>query len=235
VQHPADTAGAEGELEEPLRHHQLRIGELPAGRRTQVEPVADVHRDAVGAEQVRDAGDRRLQRVRQRELGDRLAHDLEERLRVLKLERRLPGALARTKRLRRADGKGAELLQLGWRRRDARWEDELEHTEWWLPQAERRHRSARAVRQGLEPDRLPFVRHEAGLRGGRGHRLRRATRHEELERTALTRGPEQRGLGSRRQSGDADDLFGAARLVEPGSERVARERQAGVGSDRAHP
>ncbi len=72
----------------------------------------------------------------------------------------------------------------------------------------------------------------AGQRGSRGQRLRRARRRDELERAALTDGPEKRGLGSGCQRGDADHLFGAARLVEPGGERVSRERKA-VGGDRA--
>ena len=89
VHHPVDPAGAERELEQPLGDHQLRVGELAAGRRAQPEPLADVDGHAVRAEQLRDARDRRLQRVRQRELGDRLAHDFEQGLSVLQLHRHL--------------------------------------------------------------------------------------------------------------------------------------------------
>ena len=232
MHHPLHATGTEGELEQSLGHHRLRVGEMPAGRRTQPEPVADVHRHAVRAEQLRDAGCRRLQRVRQRELCDRLAQYLEQSLSVLQFERRGSGALAGTKRLRRADGKDTQAVQLALRRRDARCKNQLDDAELGIPQAQRRHRSARPVGEGLDPDRLPFVRHDAGLRGSRAQRLRRARLREELERAGFIDGPEQRGLGACRQRRHSDHFFGAPRLVEPGRERISRERQP-VGGDRA--
>ena len=170
--------------------------------------------------------------MRQRELGDRLADDGEQRLSMLELERRLPRALAGAKRLRRADGECAEPLQLALRGRDARREDELQDAERRLTETERRNR-ALPVRQRLEADRFPLLRHETCLRRSRGLCLLGSRRREELERAVLVRRPDQRRLGARSPCGNPDHVLRAPGLVEPGREGVARERQRGFGRDRA--
>ena len=82
------------------------------GLRPQPVRVAEVDRDTVRAQQLGDARDGGLQRVRERELGDRLADDREQRVGPFELERRRPRALAGTQRLRRANGEGAQPVEL---------------------------------------------------------------------------------------------------------------------------
>ena len=83
---------------------------MPRLAATTVSPVlAEIDGDAVGAEQLGDALDRRVERVRERQPRDRLADDRQQRAAPLELEAGLAGALRRAERVRRADGEAREL------------------------------------------------------------------------------------------------------------------------------
>ena len=89
-EHSSGTEGAERELEQPIGESHVRAGQPDA--RGGVQPVvfAQVDGKPVCLEQLADPGDCRLERVRERELADRLADDGQEGTRSLELERNRP-------------------------------------------------------------------------------------------------------------------------------------------------
>ena len=76
------TERAEREGEQPLRDARMRADEAAARDRLQPPPIEQVDGDALDRQELRDPLDRRLERVRQRELCDRLADDRHERPRA---------------------------------------------------------------------------------------------------------------------------------------------------------
>ena len=107
VEHALGAQRPERELEEAFGDGKLGVG-VGAGLRSQPVRVAEVDRDTVRSEQLGDARDGSLQRVRQGELGDCLTENREQRVGPFELERRRPRALPGTQRLRRANGEGAQ-------------------------------------------------------------------------------------------------------------------------------
>ena len=85
MQHALGAQRPERELEEAFGDGELGIG-AGAGLRSQPVRVAEVDRDTVRAQQLGDARDGGLQRVRQRELGDGLAENREQRVGPFELE-----------------------------------------------------------------------------------------------------------------------------------------------------
>ncbi len=75
--------------------------------------------------------------------------------------------------------------------------------------------------------------HETGLRRSGRLRIVGAGRGEKLEGAVPVGGPEQSRLGARGPRGHTDDLFRTPGPIEPGRQRVARERQRCFGCDRA--
>ena len=190
--------------------------------------VAEIDRDAVRAEQLRDARDRGLQRVRQGKLGDRLAEHREQRLGPLELERRGARALAGPQGLRRPDGERAQPIEVALRRRARRREDELEDAEWRLAERERRDRPSP---HRLDPHGLVL---DWPRRRIRVERLEPARRRQRLELPALGDVPEPRRLCAGRTRSDPHDLVRPACLLERGTERVACELEP-VAYTRAFP
>ena len=93
--------------------------------------------------------------MRQGELGDRLTENREQRVGSFELERRRPRALPGTQRLRRANGEGAQPVDVAPRGRASGPERELKDAERRLAQRERGDRSAL---DRLDADRLVLDR-----------------------------------------------------------------------------
>src|SRR5947209_4775512 len=81
----AAAEGAEGELENALGHAHVRAGEAAACRGDEPALLPQVDRELADAEQLGDAIDGGLQRVRERQLGSGLAHDGEQSARPFEL------------------------------------------------------------------------------------------------------------------------------------------------------
>ena len=118
LEHRPLTRGPEREVEQPLGDACVRAGEAAARRLLElaVARAAEVDGHAVDAEQLGDALDGGLERVRDGELRRRLHDHLEQRPRALELERELPRPLAGAQRVRGADAERREpreLLRLG--------------------------------------------------------------------------------------------------------------------------
>ena len=107
----AAARGAERELEQALADSHVRARE--AALRCGLEPVVfdEVDGQPLCRQQLPHAFDGGLERVRERELGDRLADDREERLGALEVLGKRPAAFAGTERVRGADGEGGEPRQ----------------------------------------------------------------------------------------------------------------------------
>src|SRR5256714_1481846 len=126
--------GPERELEQALADSHVRARE--AALRCGLEPVVfdEVDGQPLCRQQLPHAFDGGLERVRERELGDRLADDREERLGALEVLGKRPATFAGTERVRGADGKSGESRQqraVGIR---CLGEDELEGTQRRLPE-----------------------------------------------------------------------------------------------------
>ena len=216
------------ELEQPLGDARVRAGEAVTGRRR--EPVAgdaEVDGHALDVEQLRDARDRRLERVRERELGRRLPDDREERTRALELHSQLALALARAQDVRGAHAERRQPAELVGARLCPVREEELQEADRRLPECERR-RHAAAARQEVALDRADG----ASLGERRGRQLGRVAeaggrvepeRDDELERAVLVPLPEERDRGADDAGGETDDLGGGVGLVQRGGERLAGE------------
>ena len=216
----------ERELEQPLGDRELCIG-AGALLRSQPARVAEIDRDAVRAEQLRDARDRGLQRVRQGKLGDGLAEHRQQRLGPLELERRGARTLTGPQGLRRPDGECAQPIEVALGRRARRPEDELEDAEWRLAERQRRNRSA--------PHRLD----SHGLLVERPRRPTASSASSPSVDASCSPPsvgdlPEHGRLRAGRTHSYPHDLVRPACLLEPGAERVACEREA-VGDTRADP
>ena len=93
---------AERQLQEPLGELLMRAAEIARRAGDETALVAQVHGDLPARGQLGDSLDRDLERVRQRELGDRLAHDRDERLRAPERRLDLGGVAAAAQRERRS-------------------------------------------------------------------------------------------------------------------------------------
>jgi hypothetical protein len=150
VDQPSRPARAESQLEQALADPHVRAGEPALGRG--LEPLAlldQVNGHAVGIEQLADAVDGRVERVGQRELGDRLADDRQEGARSLELLGQLAAPLARAQGVRRPHSEGGEIREHEWIGRLV--EDELERAEGRLAELQR---CDMPVSQLLERERL---------------------------------------------------------------------------------
>ena len=150
---PASPGRADAELEQPLGDSRVRSAEAGTGRRD--KPVfgdTQVDGDALDVEQLCDARDRRLERVRERELGRRLPDDHEQRPRELELLLELPDPRARAKDVGGANTERREPSELVRARLSARREQELQEADGRLAEPQRR-RHAAAARQPVERER----------------------------------------------------------------------------------
>ena len=93
----------------------LLVPRAETASRGGVQPavLAQVDADLLDLQQLRDALDRRLERVREREARDRLADHLEQRARAVELELDVGGALGGAERMRRAGRERGERRQVG--------------------------------------------------------------------------------------------------------------------------
>ena len=227
--------GPEGELEEALRHLQVRPGQAAGLRdREPILVVREIDREPFHVEQRGHAVDGRLECVAEREAGDRLAQDGEKRLRPLEVAGEPAGSLAQAQRVGGADPEARQLLQLELRRKPLRREPELERRE--------RRSSERDRRQRVLQDDRARVRERAGGR--------LALDLSGLCAVAAERGqslciPERRGQCTGGLGGEPRNLVVRARLLEPGGERVPGEveraewsgcpvRQRGRGAEGTH-
>ena len=189
--------------QEGVRDRLMRTVDPAARRDGELLAFGQVDRDTVGAEQARDALDRRLERVCQRELRDRLADDGEQRPGALELE---PGVAwpspkngARGRRGRRSSraarrrarpGRGLAETAPGARRaRAARaaasrsgWERVRRRRPCWAPQRPRslQRSASRRPRSGRRRRRPRAPRHGGARRAPR----RRPTRPRQGVRPA---------------------------------------------------
>ena len=173
----------------------MRPGEPPCSRGLEPRILALLHEvngEPVGPEQLADALDRSLERVRERELCDRLADDRQERPCALELDREGAAPLARAQRVRGANGEGCEPreheivgLALGL-------EEELERAERRL--AELQGGECAAVAEPLDLDR-PCLRLGAlyGLQRNRGRGRARGAGEGRKHRPVGLVAPEQAG------------------------------------------
>ena len=151
---------------------------------------------------MRDALDRRLQRVRERELRDRLAHDGEQRPAALELEPGVAGALGGAQGVGGPDREARELLDAVLVRRPAGRKPNLERAEHGLSELERHDGCGSASVDG-DPARLldDRVRGSGELRVGHD----RPVGAGDLERP-VTEPPDERRVaagGDRRKARDA--------------------------------
>ena len=133
---PPRPARAESQLEQALADPHVWAGEPPLGRG--LEPLAlldQVDRHALGVEQLAHAVDGRVEGVRQRELGDRLADDRQQSASPLELLGQLAPPLARAQGMGRPHREGGEIREHQRVGRLA--EDELERTELRLAELQR--------------------------------------------------------------------------------------------------
>ena len=107
----------------------MRPGKAEACRRDEASVLPEVDREPLDAEQLADAHNRGLERVRERQLRDRLPDDTEEGARAVELGRHRPCASAGAQRLRGANAKRPEPVELvlGWRM--LRREEQLERAD----------------------------------------------------------------------------------------------------------
>ncbi len=207
-------AGAEGplrELEQALRDLQVGAAE-PAGfgDGQALFLVAQVDGQAVHAEQRRHAVGRRLEGVAEREARDRLAEHGEEGLCALEVARQPSGPLAQAECVRSPDAEAGEALELGLARVGVGGEAQLQRGEGRPPE----HDRDEVALHGHHP-----VVHERPCRRLlRVHLRSRAEAAQGREPRPLPDEGRERACGLR---GEAADLVGRPRVLEPGGERVS--------------
>src|SRR5205807_3276131 len=109
---PSAAEGPERQLEQSLGETDVRPGQADSRGRIQAPLVAEIDREPVDVEELADPGDGRFERMRNGQLGDRLADDGEERPRALELSRECPRAGARTQCVCGSDTECRELAKL---------------------------------------------------------------------------------------------------------------------------
>ena len=163
---PARAERSESELQQPLGQTFVRPGEPDARCRKEPILLTQVHRKPIGGEQLPDARDCRLERVRERQLRDRLAYDREEGTCTPELELDCACVHARAQGVSCTHaecGQRCELRVAGFRSRAV---EELQHADRRLPERKGRRpgRSTRRSGDALHGRRMPSD--EGSLRGG---------------------------------------------------------------------
>ena len=212
------------------RRGEQRIGDclvrpLDASARRDDRPaiLTEIDGDAVGAEQLGNALDRRVERVREGQASDRLADDRQQCPAPLELEPGLTGALRRTERVRGADGEAGELRACPLVRRAARRKAQLQRADRRLAQLQR-HRLALAPVAAHR--HRPLLLLDGRARDGLEPRIRldRAMATLGLELSA-TQAPHERCFRSCSDHGEPGDAPGGALVVGDGGERVSGDVQ----------
>ena len=116
-----------------------------AGGHGHAAVLAEVDGDAVGAEHLTETLERGVERVRQRQPGDGLADDGEQRAASLELEARVTRTFGRAERVSCADGEAREPNEAAFVRAATGSEPELQHPERWLAELKRDELSVPAV------------------------------------------------------------------------------------------
>ncbi len=216
-----DHEGAAGAQrpERPLEQRRADVGMRPVhaagGRGTQPAVLPQVDGHALGAEQLGHAGDRRLECVRDRELGDRLADDTEERARPLELRARPLAAPAGVERAARSTREGLERAQRPGGSRLV--EQELQQHSGRIVDAQRDG----GRRLAREDDAAVARGRTLRRRERRGGIPRQPERRERLRRGAVVAElPQHRGPCARAARGEPDDGRFHARALSPGCERL---------------
>ena len=152
-EHPASAERPEREVEQPFGHLDVGAGKAARfGGRQATLLVAKVDGEPVDVEQARDAVDRDLERVAQRQPCDRLAEDAEKRLRALEVARETAGTLAEPQRVRRAYAEACEPIELVPGRHGLRRKAKLEQREGRAAERDRRDACRRRRLPALRPD-----------------------------------------------------------------------------------
>src|SRR5213595_2480201 len=153
-----------------LRQQLMRSRKREPGRRTETAALSKVDGDVIRPQELPDTRNRRLERVRQRELRDRLSDHGEQRAGSLELELDRSSVPAAAQRLRGADTEGGEHGDLRFRRLSSRLEEELQGPYRRLAQLESRRPGgcARKVVAAVDGHCLPA---REGTLGGCPRRL----------------------------------------------------------------
>ncbi len=220
------------ELEQPLGDARVRPGQPPrCGRHEALLVSTQVDRDVVHREKLGHSLHRCLERVRERELGRRLAHDREQGARALELERQGPGALARPEGMCSAHPERRQPPELERRRCVSRAEEQLEDARGCLPER-KRHRDATATGKplgGHGANGARLVEHLAGELARTtelGPGLDPIGAHElELPGGAF---PEEADRCPDNVRGNPNDLGPGMPLAERGGERIPSELEGGA-------
>ena len=139
VQCPSGPQRAAKCLHEPRRDVEVRGRLAPTGRGAQLSVVPQEHTDVLDLQELRDSLDRRLERVGEREMRDRLGHHLEQRPRSLELQVELVDALRRAQRVSGTRRERRKRGQVGFRCGDVLGVEELQRRERGLPERQGRH------------------------------------------------------------------------------------------------
>jgi hypothetical protein len=204
-----------------------------AGGREQPSVLAEVDADLVDLQELGDSLDGRLERVRERETGDRLADDLEERPRPLEIELERARPVRRLQRVRGARRESGERRQIVGVRHRFRRVEELQRRERRL--AERKggdvlQRSGQRLLAG-DRGRPPRLEHLARDRGGGGQcSLDLADARQPLGHVAGD-APQDTAARTGRLGGDPHGLVPGAAHVAAGRECLARELEPGRTAD----
>ena len=166
--------------------------------------------------------DRGVERVHERELGDRLADDRQQRARALELDRERSPPLAGAQRVSGADGEGAEPVEQRVARMRLVGEQELERALRRLAQLQRHHRAA--LFQRLDRERAGHVT-RATNRVQRDRGRERRARERRQHRALLLVAPDDARAGAGRLGRERRHLVGGPGLVRAGRQRVAREAE----------
>ena len=171
----------EQQLEQALRDARVRAGQLALGRRLEPPGLGgEVDGEPLRAEQAGDVLDRGVERVRERELRDRLADDRQQRARALELDRERLPPLAGAQRVGGADGEGAEPVEQRIARVRLVGEQQLQRALRRLAELQRHDRAA--LLQRLDRERAGHVARAAdGVERDRGR--------ERVPESAASTGP----------------------------------------------
>ena len=224
VGHGDEAAGAkraERELEQPLGHDDMRPREVPRGGRLEPAALSQVHAQGAHPDEARHAVERRVERVRERQLSGRLADDGEQVPRPLQLTARFAGALPGTQRLSRSGGEPRKRGEVEGRRELPGREDQLEDTQRGLAEGQRGDDDAAELLEGRgnggTGSRPGEHTDELGVDGaGSGH---------QIELLGAVRSPDHAPVGSGHVGGEPGDPIGHAALVRPGGKRLGDQRE----------
>ncbi len=233
MEHALRPGGAERELEQSLGNGLVRPDEPSLVGRVQSSLVTQVDRDAVHAEQLGDPIGDGAQRVREREVGDRLADHGQESLGPFEVGGHLGRALARPQGMSGSHAEAPEAVEHGLRRRRLGGEEELEDTERRIsePDGDQRGRLGKRLVPRLGDGGLPLERTPCGPgRGFLGLFQAQGSGGDDWDELGLGRyPPELCRLGAGRLCGEVRDLVGDPCLVVTGRQRLAGDSQCVLG------